>query len=110
MKFKLPLYKKPDFHLPKFLEYPNITLHRVEKIGVAPDYFHATTIFPEYYKLNNRWILLAPSRMDCVVVALDNEQLEASFLNSIPFFIKFICSRFCSIPPCNRVGGYSLFE
>jgi len=83
MKFKLPLYKKPDFHLPKFLEYPNITLHRVKQTGVAPDYFHATTIFPEYYKLNNRWILLAPSRMDCVVVALDNEQLEAKELRRL---------------------------
>jgi hypothetical protein len=37
--------------------------------GLAPENYHATTIFPEYYQLQNgHWDLLKNSRMDCVVV------------------------------------------
>ena len=36
--------------------------------GVAPDDYHATTIFPEYFKINGSWQLARESRMDCVAV------------------------------------------
>jgi hypothetical protein len=57
MSFKLPTYKEPDFQIPQFIEYPNVTVKRVERQGIAPDNFHATTIFPEYYKVNGHWLL-----------------------------------------------------
>jgi lysine-ketoglutarate reductase/saccharopine dehydrogenase-like protein (TIGR00300 family) len=37
--------------------------------GVAPDNYHAMSIYPEYFHLGNgRWVLPKRSRMDCVVV------------------------------------------
>ena len=40
-----------------------------ERDGVVPDGYHATTLFPEYYHLDGRWVLAEDSRMDCVAVA-----------------------------------------
>jgi Uncharacterized conserved protein len=68
MHFKLPVYQAPDFQRRQFLDCPDVTVRQVEKAGVAPENFHATTIFPEYYKLNGQWVLLEQSRMDCTVV------------------------------------------
>ena len=36
--------------------------------GVAPERFHAMSIFPEYFKLGGAWHLAEESRMDCVAV------------------------------------------
>lgn len=36
--------------------------------GVAPEQYHAMTIFPEYFKIDGRWLLAEESRMDCVAV------------------------------------------
>lgn len=77
MSFKLPAYREPDFQIRRFIEYPEVTALPVEKQGVAPDDFHATTIFPEYYKVKGKWILLRQSRMDCTVVLGEDGQLEA---------------------------------
>lgn len=93
MSFKLPFYKKPDFQIAQFLEYPNATVRLVEKQGVAPENFHATTIFPEYYKINDRWILLTQNRMDCVVVVGENEQLEAKELRRLQMDDKVVVGR-----------------
>lgn len=36
--------------------------------GVAPDNYHATSIYPEFVQVvPGRWVLLAESRMDCVI-------------------------------------------
>ena len=36
--------------------------------GVAPENYHATSIYPEFVQLEpGRWVLLAESRMDCVI-------------------------------------------
>ncbi len=77
MSFKLPLYREPDFQQPRFRECPDAAVRRVEKPGVAPDGFHATTIFPEYFKIRNSWTLLSRSRMDCTVVLGADGSLEA---------------------------------
>lgn len=67
MNFSLPVYREPNLQaLPD--SCPDVTVKIVEKPGVAPANFHATTIFPEYYKIAGRWRLLAASRMDCAVV------------------------------------------
>jgi len=69
MTFTLPTYHLPDFDAPHLKDAPLVRFAPVVQPGVAPEDYHATSIFPEYYQLaQGRWVLLADSRMDCVVV------------------------------------------
>ena len=77
MIFRLPVYNEPDFQEARFRHAPDAATATVTQAGVAPDNFHATTIFPEYYKIDGCWRLLGQSRMDCVVVLRDDKRLEA---------------------------------
>ena len=76
MAFELPKYMPPDFEQELLRSAPSVTTQPVSQPGVAPDGYHATTIFPEYFKIGDRWVLLEESRMDCVVV-VKGDQLEA---------------------------------
>lgn len=75
MGFELPGYKAPDFTQSPFLTSPNAQTAPVTQTGVAPEGFHANTIFPEYFKIDGTWQLAEESRMDCVVVLAPNNQL-----------------------------------
>jgi lysine-ketoglutarate reductase/saccharopine dehydrogenase-like protein (TIGR00300 family) len=68
MSFKLPQYQHPDFLQEPFISAPDAKVACVAVPGVAPENFHATTIFPEYIKIKGKWILAQESRMDCVLV------------------------------------------
>ncbi len=68
MNFQLPVYKHPNFEQEPFLSAPNAQLAVVENQGVAPDHYHALSIYPEYFKINGEWILASESRMDGVPV------------------------------------------
>ncbi len=69
MVFTLPAYHPPDFARPPLADAPVATFAPAPLPGVAPETYHATTIFPEYLQLEpGRWVLLEESRMDCVVV------------------------------------------
>ena len=68
MKFKLPTYMTPDFSAEKLLDAPNATFRTAPADFVAPEGYHATTIFPEYFKVEDQWLLAKRSRMDCVAV------------------------------------------
>ena len=68
MPFQLPQYRPPDFDAPRFRQAPPVRTAPVEHDGVAPDGFHAMSIFPEYFKVGDRWLLPEGSRMDCVPV------------------------------------------
>lgn len=68
MEFKLKHYTAPDFSAEMFQIAPDAVLMPAPKDFVAPDNYHATTIFPEYFKLGGRWMLAEESRMDCVAV------------------------------------------
>lgn len=68
MSFKLREYIKPDFNDPKFLNSKDAILESAPKDGVVPEGYHAMSIFPEYFKINGKWILAEESRMDCVAV------------------------------------------
>jgi lysine-ketoglutarate reductase/saccharopine dehydrogenase-like protein (TIGR00300 family) len=72
MAFKLPEYHPPDFSREPLLISPEVRTEEVVQQGVAPAGFHATTIFPEYFKINGEWILAEQSRMDCTVVVREN--------------------------------------
>lgn len=76
MSFTLPKYSSPDFSQEPFKSSPNVATEKVSIKGVAPENFHATSIYPEYFKVNNRWILASESRMDCVVVIKNDNKLE----------------------------------
>ncbi len=66
--FDMPLYKEPDFSKEMFIKAPDAVLKEVEADGIAPENYHATTIFPEYFKIEGKWLLAEESRMDCVAV------------------------------------------
>lgn len=69
MPFVLPSYNPPDFNSPPFIDAPLVALERVTQSGIAPENYHATSIYPEYFHLGKGdWRLVAESRMDCVVV------------------------------------------
>ncbi len=45
-----------------------VSLCAAKADGVAPDNYHATSIYPEFVQVEpGRWVLLAESRMDCVI-------------------------------------------
>ena len=66
--FKLRPYFHPDFTQEPLLSAPDARFVPVEKDGVAPENFHAMSIYPEYVKVNGEWLLAEESRMDCVAV------------------------------------------
>lgn len=76
MAFQIPEYHHPDFTLQKFVDAPDAEWGTVEKDGVAPEYFHSTSMYPEYFKLNGTWVLAKESRMDSSVVICDDGHLE----------------------------------
>lgn len=57
MDFFLPEYNAPDFSNGPMADMPDAVTMPVEKDGVAPEHYHATTIFPEYFKINGKWRL-----------------------------------------------------
>jgi hypothetical protein len=68
MHFSMPVYHAPDFSETRFVQAPDAVWKPAPKDGVAPDEYHATTIFPEYFKVGGKWLLAEQSRMDCVAV------------------------------------------
>lgn len=81
MGFQLAKYEAPDFTEERFENAPEAVLLPAPKDGVAPDHYHATTIFPEYFKINGQWILAEDSRMDCVAVYKDGKINAVEFRN-----------------------------
>lgn len=68
MPFKLVKYTAPDFSGEMFVNAPDAAMAPAPRDRVAPRNYHATTIFPEYFKVDGRWLLAGESRMDCVAV------------------------------------------
>ena len=66
--FKLPKYIEPDFTQEKFVNAPNAKLVGAPVDKAAPENFHATSIYPEYFKIDGKWLLAEDSRMDSVPV------------------------------------------
>lgn len=77
MPIPLPVYQPPDFSTAKLAAAPLARFATVERDGVAPPDYHATSIFPEYLHLApGDWRLLRESRMDCVVRLNPDGELE----------------------------------
>ena len=62
-----PQFKAPDFEQEPFLSAPDVRTEAAGD-GFLPEQFYATTIYPEYFKINGVWKMLKQSRMDCAVV------------------------------------------
>lgn len=77
MTFNMPKFTPPDFSQEFFVNAPNATLVEVEKDGVSPANYHALSVFPEYFKINGKWVLATESRMDTVCVANDEPGNES---------------------------------
>ena len=68
MSFRLRSYRHPDFTQQMFIDAPDAVFEQIDRDFWAPEGYHATAIFPEYFKINGEWKLAPESRMDCVVV------------------------------------------
>ncbi len=70
--FTLPKYILPNFNTPKFISSPPVKTMPALLDGILPYDFYATTIYPEYFKIDGEWRHLFPPRMDCAVVINGN--------------------------------------
>ena len=57
MLFKMPVYNAPDFTKPELASAPDCKLEAADMDGVAPEYYHSTSMFPEYFKVKGEWKL-----------------------------------------------------
>lgn len=72
MHFEMPVYHHPDFTQEMFVNAPYAAIAPAPGNGVVPDYYHSTSMYPEYFKINGEWKLAKESRMDsCVVLEKD---------------------------------------
>lgn len=78
MNFDMPVYHAPDFSQEKFQSAPDVQWAAAPKDGVAPEYFHSTSMYPEYFKIDGQWHLAEKSRMDCSVVIADDGSLQVT--------------------------------
>ncbi|WP_297280864.1 hypothetical protein [uncultured Anaerococcus sp.] len=77
MKFEMPKYHHPDFDQDFLKNAPNVTLEEVKEDGISPRNYHALSVYPEYFKINDKWVLATQSRMDTVCVANDTPGEES---------------------------------
>ena len=75
MSFEIPKYYHPNFSEDCFAAAPDAACELAEKDGVAPENYHSTSMYPEYFKINGQWKLAEESRMDCCVVLRDDGTL-----------------------------------
>ena len=79
MPFTLPEYHPPDFNRPPVVSAPEVKFEPVVTAGVAPNNYHGTSVYPEYFQLGKgAWRLVEESRMDCVVVRGPNDRLQVT--------------------------------
>ncbi len=74
MAFQLREYGAPVFSEERFRNAPDVRMEPAPADGIAPTGFHAMSIFPEYFKVDGKWLLAEESRMDCVPV-YENEKI-----------------------------------
>ena len=92
--FSLPEFRRPAFTEPPLNDAPPASFETVERAGVAPADYHATSIFPEYFQVRKgEWKLLKESRMDCVVVLEADGTLSATEFRRLRAGDRVACGR-----------------
>ena len=81
MEFRLNKYIEPDFSQELFADAPDCTLVMAPHAKAAPKNFHATSIYPEYFKVNGEWHLAKDIRMDACAVWDGKEIKVVEFRN-----------------------------
>ena len=76
MSFEMPVYRHPDFTQDLFNNAPDVRIAAAKADGVAPDHFHSTSMYPEYFKIQGKWTLAEESRMDSCVVVREDGRLD----------------------------------
>ena len=92
MSFDIGTYTAPDFDNPALCNAPNARIEPSPKDGVAPMGFHAMSIFPEYFKIDGRWLLAEESRMDCAPI-YQNGRISVVELRNLKKGDSVICGR-----------------
>lgn len=80
---KLREYTHPDFTEEVFTAASDAVFEPAPLDGVAPENFHAMSIFPEYFKVDGKWLLAEESRMDCVPVLRGGKIYVVEFRNLV---------------------------
>lgn len=93
MAFELPKFTTPDFNEDFLRKAPNCTTVEVVKDGVAPENFHAMSIYPEYFKVDDEWLLPTQSRMDCVPVITEDKRVEVVEFRNLHVGDKVVVGR-----------------
>ena len=74
--FTLPKYYEPDFSKEPLKDAPDAKWEEAAADGVAPENYHSTSMYPEYFKINGKWLLPEKSRMDSSVVLKQDGTLK----------------------------------
>ena len=74
--FHMPEYREPDFTKERFANAPDAAWEKVTTKGVAPENYHSTSMYPEYFKIDGQWKLAKESRMDSSVVLGEDGELR----------------------------------
>lgn len=81
MSFQILKYVEPSFSKDFLLAAPNVKFEAAQKDGVLPENYHATSIFPEYFKVDGKWYLAEDSRMDCAAIWKNGKISVVEFRN-----------------------------
>ena len=71
----MPEYREPAFTQERFINAPDAAWETVTIPGVAPENYHSTSMYPEYFKIEGQWKLAKESRMDSSVVLGEDGEL-----------------------------------
>ncbi|GAB1487281.1 hypothetical protein MASR2M79_23370 [Aminivibrio sp.] len=93
MAFELSCYRHPDFQGEPFSSAPDAATGDVVFPGVAPEEYHAMSIFPEYFKIGGTWRLAEESRMDCVAVVQEDGNLRIVEFRNLKVGDKVVVGR-----------------
>jgi lysine-ketoglutarate reductase/saccharopine dehydrogenase-like protein (TIGR00300 family) len=94
MSFILPRFSPPDFAKEPFTGAPLAVFKPVDADGVAPDGYHATSIYPEYFQVEKGvWRMAPDSRMDCVAVLVPGGALAVKEFRNLAVGDLAACGR-----------------
>ena len=91
--FNLPKYREPDFTEERFAKAPDVKWEAVTIKGVAPENYHSTSMYPEYFKIDGEWRLAKESRMDSSVVIGEYGELKVVENRNLEIGDKVILGR-----------------
>ena len=91
--FNLPKYREPDFTEERFAKAPDVKWEAVTIKGVAPENYHSTSMYPEYFKIDGEWRLAKENRMDSSVVIGEDGELKVVENRNLEIGDKVILGR-----------------